>query len=382
MAPLQAEFGWSRAEIAGASTCINLATILAAPFVGRLCDRIGVRSVALASLASLTLGFLVLSAMNGSLLMYYAIWFLLAVGGVGTSGIVWTRAIGTYFKRSRGLALGLTLTGTAFATLLAPLTLGPLITTEGWRSGFLALSGISFLTIPTTYFFFRERHADTRVNAVDGNVADGVSLAQAIRQANFWKMGVGIFLVVIGMGSCLVHFVPMAVDSGVPLALARDLFAVIGLAMLIGRIVIGNLLDRLNPIHVSAAALAVSALACLLLLQEPFSPTMTAGAAAIIFGFSAGAEIDILSFLVARYFGMRSYGAIYGCQLAFFSAGSGVGSILTGHVHDVYGSYHFALMGGIVVFSLGALFILWLRPTSSSVFSLDPTQEPLRSNAH
>ncbi len=377
MGPLHADFGWSRAEIAGASTCINLATILAAPFIGSLCDRIGVRRVALASLISLTLGFFALSVMNGSLLMYYTVWFLLSAGGVGTSGIVWTRAIGTYFERNRGLALGLTLTGTAFAALLAPLTLGPLIANVGWRSGFLALSGVSFLTIPVTYFFFRERFADRSSNTIAGHIAKGVSLAQAVRQANFWKIGVGIFLLVLGMGSCLVHFVPMAVDAGVPLDVARHLFAVIGLAMLFGRIAIGALLDRYNPIHVSSVALAVPALACVLLLQEPFSPTVSAGIAAAIFGFSAGAEVDILAFLVARYFGLRSYGAIYGCQLAFFAAGSGVGGVLTGHIRDVSGSYHPALMGGVVVFTLGALFILWLRPTSSNAASFDPAHAPL-----
>jgi predicted MFS family arabinose efflux permease len=377
MAPLHAEFGWSRAEIAGASTCINLATILSAPFIGSLCDRIGVRRVALASLTSLTLGFLALSAMNGSLLMYYAVWFLLSAGGVGTSGIVWTRAIGSYFERNRGLALGLTLTGTAFAALLAPLTLGPLVANVGWRSGFLALSGVSFLTIPVTYVFFRERLTDKSSIANAGPAAKGVSLKIALHQANFWKIAVGVFLLILGMGSCLVHFVPMAIDAGVPLPVAQHLFASIGLAMLFGRIIIGALLDRFNHIHVSAVALAVPALACALLLQEPFSPTVTVGIAAAIFGFSAGAEVDILAFLVARHFGLRSYGAIYGCLLAFFAAGSGVGSVLTGHIRDVSGSYQPALVGGVFAFSLGALFILWLRPTSCNATSFDTAHAPL-----
>jgi MFS family permease len=121
MSSLHQTFDWSRAEVAGASTCINLATIIAAPFVGRLCDKVGVRPVALASLCSLTVGFACLAGMNGSLPVYYVTWFLLAAGGVGTSGIVWTRAVGTYFHANRGFALGLALTGTAFAALIAPL---------------------------------------------------------------------------------------------------------------------------------------------------------------------------------------------------------------------------------------------------------------------
>jgi cyanate permease len=84
------------------------------------------------------------------------------------------------------------------------------------------------------------------------------------------------------------------------------------------------------------------------------------GVSAALLGFSAGAEVDILSFLVARYFGLRSYGAIYGSELVFFAAGSGVGGILTGYVRDISGSYQPALIGGIFVFSLAALIILLL----------------------
>ncbi len=102
MGALQGAFGWSRAEIAGASTCINIGTILAAPIAGRLCDKIGVRPVALVSLCFLAVGFACLAEMNGGLVVHYFIWLLLAAGGVGTSGIVWTRAIGTYYRTNRG----------------------------------------------------------------------------------------------------------------------------------------------------------------------------------------------------------------------------------------------------------------------------------------
>ena len=80
MGALHGALGWSRAEIAGASTCINIGTILAAPVVGRLCDKIGVRPVALVSLCFLAVGFACLAEMNGKLVVYYLIWLLAAAG--------------------------------------------------------------------------------------------------------------------------------------------------------------------------------------------------------------------------------------------------------------------------------------------------------------
>lgn len=67
--------------------------------------------------------------------------------------------------------------------------------------------------------------------------------------------------------------------------------------------------------------------------------------------------MDILAFIVARYFGLKAYGAIYGSQLMFFSAGSGLGSVLTGYVRDHAGTYDPALMAGIAVFIAGGLLV-------------------------
>ena len=266
MGALHNAFGWTRAEIAGASACINIGTILAAPVAGRLCDKIGVRPVALVSLCFLAVGFACLAEMNGKLMIYYLIWLLLAAGGVGTSGIVWTRAIGTYYRTNRGLALGLALTGTAFA-------------------------------------------ASSRRS--------------------------------------------------------QRLFSIVGLSMLVGRILIGRMLDKLDPLIVATVALAIPSARCMVLLAA--SPSIaTFAVAATLFGFSAGAEVDILPFMVARYFGLQSYGAIYGTLLVFFAAGSGTGGILTGHIRDVSGTYHPAQVGGIVVFLLGTALVGFMGSPSLS----------------
>ena len=370
MGALQAAFGWSRAEIAGASACINIGTILAAPVAGRLCDKIGVRPVALVSLCFLVVGFACLAEMNGTLVVYYLIWLFLAAGGVGTSGIVWTRAIGTYYQANRGLALGLALTGTAFAALVAPLTLGPLIQSVGWRAGYAALSMISLLTIPVVLLWFSERSAAGGEDVSRGSLSSGDSLKEAVTRPAFWKLAGAIFLLILGMGSCLVHFVPLAADSGLPPAVAQRLFSIVGLSMLVGRIAIGGMLDKLNPLLVATSALAIPAVGCLILLGGSPSAATFAIAAAI-FGFSAGAEVDILPFMVARYFGLQSFGAIYGTLLVFFAAGSGTGGILTGHIRDVSGNYRPALLGGIVVFLLGAALVGFMGSPESRRVSFE-----------
>ena len=83
-----------------------------------------------------------------------------------------------------------------------------------------------------------------------------------------------------------------------------------------------------------------------------------AGTAAAIMGFAAGAEIDLLAFLIGRYFGMKHFGAIYGVLYAAFIIGAGSAPALFGYAYDVSGSYAFILKVAAACFTCGAVLIL------------------------
>ncbi len=67
--------------------------------------------------------------------------------------------------------------------------------------------------------------------------------------------------------------------------------------------------------------------------------------AAVLLGLGIGAEGDIMAYLTSRYFGMAHYGVIYGCILAFFTLGSGLGPWIMAHAFDAYRSYAAGLIG-------------------------------------
>ena len=355
--PLSHDFGWTRAQIAGASVCVNLATATAAPFIGRLCDKIGVRVIAMASLAGLSLGFLGLTQLNGSLYGYYGVWLFLAFSGVGTTGIIWSRAVSTWFDRRRGLALGVTLSGIGVTTLFGPPIIASVIVKYGWRFGYLGLAVVAALAIPLAYFFFYERGEQApEERRRDPALVLGCNRREAVRTLRFWLMGAGFLLVVMGFGALLVHLVPLAMDAGVPPVVSAKLFSLIGISMILGRVGIGTLLDRYSPALVALGVLWIPALACWLLIEGP-SVYWMIGTAAFFIGFVMGAESDMIPYLVSRYFGMKAFGEIYGCQLIFFAIGSGTGSVLAGWSRDVMGSYRPALYVGIAIFVLGALLV-------------------------
>jgi hypothetical protein len=67
--------------------------------------------------------------------------------------------------------------------------------------------------------------------------------------------------------------------------------------------------------------------------------------AAVLLGLGIGPEGDIMACLTSRYFGMAHFGVIYGCVLASFTRGSGVGRWVMAYAFDSLHSYSPGLIG-------------------------------------
>ena len=68
-------------------------------------------------------------------------------------------------------------------------------------------------------------------------------------------------------------------------------------------------------------------------------------AGTVLCGMGLGAEGDLLGYFVSRYFGLRSFGTIYGFMIGIFSLGNGVGPFLMGLAYDNTHSYVTAALG-------------------------------------
>ena len=79
-----------------------------------------------------------------------------------------------------------------------------------------------------------------------------------------------------------------------------------GLSTIAGRLVSGYLLDRFFAPYVAAALFLLPLAGVGILAAGPGGPALIL--AAIALGFGLGAEVDVIGFMVSRYFGLRSYG--------------------------------------------------------------------------
>jgi hypothetical protein len=82
--------------------------------------------------------------------------------------------------------------------------------------------------------------------------------------------------------------------------------------------------------------------------------------AALLIGFAAGAELDLMAFFAARYFGLRHYAKIYAILYAILAVAGGTAPMLFARVFDVTASYETSFMIAAGLFVFGAVILLGL----------------------
>lgn len=359
---LSREFGWTFASLMGSIAVQSAVVMVASPIAGIVIDRYGARPVAMISLLLFGLAFMSMSLNTGSLWMFYAQWAVMAVVGTGTLSATWTRVVNGWFDRHRGLALGIASTGTGLTGfLIKPLTAW-LILHYGWRGAFVVIGLIPIVIgMPIVWRLFRER---TDVAPVDGVraapiVEDGLTLKQALRSHRFWIMALSFLLMAFALTAPTPNLENILRLAQFDLLEIGRITAAFGLAVIVGRIVGGWLLDRIWAPACAVGVLLIPALGSWLLASDALSGEM-ALFAVIALGIGAGFEFDLLAYLIGRYFGQRNYGSIYGCFYAVIALGGGLGPVVYGYAFDRLNSYGLVLTSGAILLAISGAVLLLL----------------------
>ena len=364
--PIREETGWTLSQVSLGVTIYGILGALLAPAFGAMSDRWGVRRVALGSLTAFGLVFASFSLMPSSLFWFYAIWTTIGLVGIGSTPITWSRAVNLWFFKHRGLALGMTLVGTSIAALILPTLTVTLIHQFGWRHAYALIALLPLaIALPVALAFFREprpeeRPAELNVVGASGKVElPGWTLAAAVRSPRFWIMVASIFSVAFAYGGALVHMPSMLKAQGFEDSQQAFVVSMFGVSIFAGRIITGALVDRFWAPLVTLPILCLPALSCMLLAGDSLSFTM-AVVAALLLGFSSGAETDLVAFLAGRYFGMANYGRIYGSLYMVFGIASALSPLAYGRVRDATGSYDLILYVAGAMFVVGGFLLLAL----------------------
>ncbi|MGI9342789.1 MAG: MFS transporter [Gammaproteobacteria bacterium] len=367
--PVTEEFGWSRGQFFLGFTIMQLMGLITAPTIGSIVDRIGPRKVGIAGLIGHAAMYVLLSLNTGSVLLFYATFAGLAVFAAGTLPVTWTTVINGWFHSNRGLAIGLTMAGIGITAVLAPPFVQFLIDGYGWRTAYLGM-GLAALAIslPVVLVLFKMPDADVH-NSATRNAARpwGLTRAEALRTRRFWTLGFALLIITLTVIGIIPNFVPYLLDSGMAPARAAEIAAIMGVAVIVGRLLAGFLVDRIWAPAIAAMFFCMPIAAMLLMANVAPTPTV-AIAAAIFLGLAAGAELDLLAFLTSRYFGVTHYGAIFGGIYAFFTVGSGLAPLIYARTFDLLGTYRPMLLiaAGFLAVAIGLLLSLGKYPQAAT----------------
>lgn len=364
IAPLEAEFGWTRAQI---SAGVGVSTFLGAvfgPVVGMLIDRFGPRRLALPGALVFYAATAAISLANSNVWLWWFMWAAVASGGLMIKPVIWTSAVAGLFEKGRGFAMAVTLCGTALASALMPIVATSLIDSFGWRTAYLAMAGILFVVTFPLFWFCLDSAADKqRRKPADASVQvaapTGMSARQALLSWRFAKLALAAFVFTLSATGIVANLVPILTSLEVSRTQAAAIAGLAGLTSVVGRLTTGYLLDRYNPNIVGGISVLFPVITCVLFLVAGHSvPTMIL--AVVIMGLALGAELDVIAYLTARHFGTVRYGTIFGIISSLWSLAVSFGPTLANYVFDQNATYMPVFWAYIPLFLLTSLALMTL----------------------
>jgi MFS family permease len=360
--PFEAEFGWTRTEIASAASLNLLMLGLFAPVGGWLIDRFGPRRVILGSLTTIIIG------LTG-VVFVQQLWQLIFLWGIVlgiATGI--TPALGAsiaarWFVDRRGLAIGIMTNANAAGQIVFLPLLMAVIISSGWRSALTMITVTAVLLIPAIWFWMRDNPADVglepyrsgkgansqrRIGGFSRGAIRPMSMAalsEVVKTSTFWILA-GCFFIcgVTANGLIGTHLIPHAIERGIPQVTAAAAVGIMGGASFIGTTFSGYLVDRIDPRKVLAVVYALRGTALLMLtfVSEATGLFMFA----VLYGLDWYASGPATTTIIARTFGSERVGSIFGTVFVFHQFGGASAAILGGWVRVHFGDYQYAFLVG------------------------------------
>ncbi len=372
--PILGEFGVGRAAISGAISLSRVQTGILGPFEGWLVDRFGPRRIMLIGAAVMGVGFLLLAHVGNVLAFYIVFVFALALGASFGFGPPPGAAVANWFRRRRGFAFGVYLSGTGVGAVAVPLvTL--LVDKWGWREAAVVLAFVVWvLGVPLALMM---RHRPEQYGMLpDGEVAPQpgekarpsladepeFTLGAAVRTRAFWFMGLSIAMRAFVFSSLGVHLIAAVQDRGFSAAQAGFIVALVGVTSIAGRLLTGYLGDRLDNRLMASGGLVVFGISTLIFAN--------AGAYwmivlfAVLFGPSDGGFLSNYFAMRGQYFGRKAFATIGGALSVVQVVGSIIGPLCTGLIFDVKHTYTPAFYIFTACLMVGSVLILMARPPS------------------
>lgn len=330
-APLEAEFGWSRGDIALINTAGLIGIGLGGIVMGFAADRFNMRAVILTGAVVTGLGFVAASRAE-ALWQLYALSLLTGAFGGGATFAPLFALVGGWFRTGAGLAIGIAAAGQAIGQGGVPFANTLLIEALGWRGAFLGYGLFALATLVPLALVMRPPAPAPQQGGTGAEAGAPLPLPTVIIM-----LSAAVLLCCSLMSVPLMHLVPLIQGCGIPAPEAGSVVFVMMIAAIVGRVAFGRLADMIGAVPAYFAASAWQT--ALVFLFTRIGDLTLLYIFAPIYGFGyAGVMTGVLITIRALTPAATRAGAT-GLILAFAWAGHGLGGYVGGLLFDVTGTY-------------------------------------------
>ena len=369
--PLLKYFGWSRTKVSGLPSVFALSVGLSAPLIGWLLDRIETRVVMAAGALVAAASFVIASRSNSYPPMLVA-YVVLGVGVCAATFLPASLVIANWFGTRRGVAMGVTMSGTTAGGMLMTLVPSHAIAHGGWRVGYEVLAApMALVAAPLIWLLVRTRPTDNVGVSVAAAAAllPGLEVGEALRTRSFWTISLAKFCFGFYAAGGIVHIITYLIGIGYrPSSAAFAMSLVFGCATM-GKILMGLFADRMSARITLCADLVIAAAGMVLLFGAVHIAVLVSFV--IVYGLTFAAPFVLLPLVMAESLGLKRFGTLGGLAALAETTGAALGPLVTGRIFDLTGSYTTAFELFIVMQMLAAVAAFACLPLSVEQSRID-----------
>ena len=336
--PFSFDHGLPVTQIAFAIALHNLVWGAAQPFAGAAADRHGAAPVVAFGAVVFALGLIVTALSPTGPMLMLGMGVLVGIGvSCTTFGVVMTAVGRAAPAEKRSMAMGLASAGGSLGqVLLVPLAQA-MNEWSGTSASLIVLAGCIVAAAPLGLLLDRKGPGPAPVEQAAAMPVKA-AVAAALRHPGYRLLTLGFFTCGFQLAFIATHLPAYLVLCHMPSGLGATALALIGLFNMIGSWACGWLGGRFRQQHVLGWLYLVRGVAIALFFLLPKTEASVLVFAAVM-GLIWLGTVPLTSGLVAKVFGTRHLGTLFGVCFLSHQVGSFLGSWLGGYAFDVTGSY-------------------------------------------
>jgi len=329
------------------------------PLAGAISDRYGTEYSLILGITLSILGTLLIPYAHTPLALVITIG-LLSAGGAGFAGLaVLMSAVNRIVPKERaGIYAGFVNAGGSLGQfLMAPLA-GWLIVAYDWRISIMTIAIICAVALPMSLSLRGRKVAPAAAAGPDLSFSESMKLA--LRTPSYLMLNAGFFVCGFHVAFIATHMPGVIAMCGLPPTVTGWTFAVLGAFNLVGSLLAGWIVTRYSMKAFLSLIYAARGVIVLVFLAAPKTElTFLLFAAAL--GLSYLSTVPPTAGLVAKMFGPKFMGTLFGVVLMSHQVGGFLGAYLGGVAFEGTGSYDWMWYADVVLALFAALIHMPIR---------------------